>query len=87
MKLILKKKKHENLLKLYSFLKDTILSCYKDIKKLKLKSMDFDYINYYNENNKIINNIELIEKNLKNIFNKSGQKQIKLIDEIKKNLI
>ena len=87
MKLILKKKKHENLLKLYSFLKDTILSCYKDIKKLKLKSMDFDYINYYNENNKIINNIELIEKNLKNIFNKSGQKQIKLIDEIKKKLM
>ena len=86
-KLILKKKKHENLLKLYSFLKDTILSCYKDIKKLKLKSMDFDYINYYNENNKIINNIELIEKNLKNIFNKSGQKQIKLIDEIKKKLM
>ena len=56
MKLIIKKKKHENLLKIYTFLKYIILNCYKDIKQLKLKSMDFDYINYYNEINKINNN-------------------------------
>ena len=86
MKLIIKKKKHENLLKIYTFLKYIILNCYKDIKKLKLKSMDFDYINYYNETNKIINNIELIEKNIKNSFNNNGQnKTLNIIDAIKKN--
>ena len=88
MKLIIKKKKHENLLKIYAFLKYIILNCYKDIKKLKLKSMDFDYINYYNETNKIINNIELIEKNIKINFNNNGQnKKLNIIDEIKKKLI
>ena len=58
----LNKTKYENLSKLYFFLKNNILSCYKDIKKLKLKSMNYDYINYYKENNKIIDQINTIEK-------------------------
>ena len=89
MKLILKKKKHENLLKIYIFLKKNILTCYKDIKKLKLKSLNFDYLKYYEESNKIINNIELIDKKIQEMFNKGNinqNKKIFLIDEIKKKL-
>ena len=62
MKLILRKKKLENLMKLYCFLKNNVLKCYKDIKKLKLKNMNYDYINYYNELNKINKSIDLLEK-------------------------
>ena len=90
MKLILKKKKRENLLKIYLFLKDNILICYNDIKKLKLKSMNFNYIEYYNKNNQIINNIDLIEKNVEKIFNNYNNEQNKklyIIDEIKKKIM
>ena len=89
MKLILKKKKHENLLKIYIFLKKNILTCYKDIKKLKLKSLNFDYLKYYEESNKIMNNIELIDKKIQEMINKGNinqNKKIFLIDEIKKKL-
>ena len=90
MKLILKRKKYENLSKLYFFLKNNILSCYKDIKKLKLKSMNYDYINYYKENNKIIDQINTMEKNIDQIFNvKKGEnlKKLTIIEEIKKKLM
>ncbi len=89
MKLILRKKKYNNLSKLYFFLKYNILTCYKDIKKLKLKTMNFDYMNYYKESNKINNNINLIEKNLENIIDKKNDKEnikkLNFIEEIKKN--
>ena len=55
MKLILKKKKFENLKKIYMILNNKILTFYKDIKKLKLKTMNFNYIKYYEENNRLIN--------------------------------
>lgn len=91
MKLILRKKKYNNLSKLYFFLKYNILTCYKDIKKLKLKTMNFDYINYYKESNKISNNIKLIEKNLENIIGKKNDKEnikkLNFIEEIKKKLM
>ena len=90
MKLILKKKKQENLLKIYLFLKNNILTCYKDIKKLKLKWMNYDYLKYYEENNKIINNIELIDKKIQLMLgekNINQNKKIILIDEIKKKLM
>ena len=91
MKLILRKKKYNNLSKLYFFLKYNILTCYKDIKKLKLKTMNFDYINYYKESNKINNNINLIEKNLENIIDKKNDKEnikkLNFIEEIKKKLM
>ena len=91
MKIILKKKKYDNLSKLYCFLKNNILTCYKDIKKLKLKSMNYDYINYYNENNKIINNINLIEKNVKQILgiksNDKNFKKLNVIEGIKKKIM
>ena len=86
-KLILKKKKRENLFKLNSLLKDTILTIYKDVKTLKLKSMNFDYINYYKENNKIINNIEKIENNLEIVFKTSENKKLKIFNEIKKKVM
>ena len=91
MKLILRKKKYNNLSKLYFFLKYNILTCYKDIKKLKLKTMNFDYINYYKESNKISNNIKLIEKNLENIIGKKNDKEnikkLNFIEGIKKKLM
>ena len=72
MKLILRKKKLENLMKLYCFLKNNVLKCYKDIKKLKLKNMNYDYINYYNELNKINKSIDLLEKNIDIIVNENN---------------
>ena len=91
MKLILKKKKYQNLMKLYCILKHNILKCYKDIKNLKLKNMNYDYIKYYEELNKIINSIELLEKNIDMIVNKNnikGNEETKLIffDNIKSKL-
>ena len=87
MKIIIKKKKHENLLKLYFFLKEKIFTIYKDIKNLKLKSMNFDYINYYNMNNQLMNNIDLLEKNIEQVFNKNNNKSLLMIEAIKKKLI
>ena len=91
MKLILKKKKYQNLMKLYCILKHNVLKCYKDIKNLKLKNMNYDYIKYYGELNKIINSIELLEKNIDIIANKNninGNEETKLIffDNIKSKL-
>ena len=87
MKIIIKKIKYENILKLYCFLKYKILTIYKDIKNLKIKSMNFDYINYFNKNNQLIDNIELIEKNIGKIFDKKNNiNNILIIDEIKKKL-
>jgi hypothetical protein len=90
MKLILRKKKYDNLSKLYCFLKNNIFECYKDIKKLKLKTMNFDYINYYKESNKIMNNINLIEKDIDKIISRKNKDEnmikIKIVEEIKKKL-
>ena len=92
MKLILKKKKFENLYKLYTILKFNILSCYKDIKKLKLKTMNFNYIKYYEENNRLIKEVELIEKNIIKEFNEDNNnknriKKFNVIEDIKKKLL
>ena len=86
MKLILKKKKYQNLMKLYIILKNNILKCYKDIKNLKLKNMNFDYINYYNEKNRLINNIELLKKK-KNVNNISKNQKMKFIEGFKNKLM
>lgn len=50
--------------------------------------MNYDYINFYKENNKIIDQINTIEKNIDQIFNvKKGEnlKKLTIIEEIKKN--
>ena len=86
MKLILKKKKYQNCMKLYLFLKNDIQKCYKDIKNLKLKNMNFDYVNYYNEMNRIINSINLIEKEADKIIDKNKIKNLLLIEGIKNKL-
>ena len=91
-KLILKKKKFENLSILYSILKNKIFPCYKDIKNLKLKKMNFNYIKYYEENFRLINDVELIEKNIAKEFNQDNinNNQIKkfnVIEEIKNKLL
>jgi len=91
-KLILKKKKYENLSILYSILKNKIFPCYKDIKNLKLKKMNFNYIKYYEENMRLINEMALIDKNIIDEFNQNNinKKQIKkfnVIEEIKNKLL
>ena len=91
-KLILKKKKFENLSVLYSILKNNIFPCYKDIKNLKLKKMNFNYIKYYEENIRLINEIELIEKNIikefnQNNINNNQIKKFNVIEEIKNKLL
>ena len=86
MKLILKKNKYENLMKLYLFLKNELLKCYKAIKRLKLKNMNYDYINYYNEMNKINNNIDSLQKEFVKIMDKNNNKYLLVIDGIKDKL-
>ena len=86
MKLILKKKKYQNFMKLYLFLKNDILKCYNDIKGLKLKNMNFDYVNYYNEMNRIIDNINIIEEKADKIIDKNKIKNLLLIEGIKNKL-
>ena len=86
MKMILKKKKYENMIKIYCFIKNNIFKYYKDIKRLKLKNMNFDYINYYNEMNKLINNIELLENN-ENVNNISKNQKMKFIEGFKNKLM
>ena len=86
MKLILKKKKYQNFMKLYLFLKNDILKCYNDIKSLKLKNMNFDYVNYYNEMNRIIDNINIIEEKADKIIDKNKIKNLLLIEGIKNKL-
>ena len=91
-KLILKKKKIENLSVLYSILKNKIFPCYKDIKKLKLKKMNYNFIKYYEENIRFINEVALIEKYIVNEINQNNiinNKLIKfnVIEEIKKKLL
>ena len=92
MKIIIKKKKFENLTKLYIILKKNILTCYKDIKKLKLKTMNFNYIKYYEENNRLLKEIELIEQRILKEFNKDNNInnniiKFNVIDDIKKKLL
>ena len=92
MKLILKKKRFENMTKLYSILKNNILECYLDIKKLKLKLMNFNYIKYYEENHRLLNDIEAIERNIIKEFNENNYKQNNIkkfyvIEDIKNKLI
>ena len=92
MKIYAKKKKFENLTKLYFILKNNILTCYKDIKKLKLKSMNYNFIKYYEENNRLLNEIELIEKDILKIFNIGDNTQnniikFNVISDIKNKLI
>ena len=86
MKLILKKKKYQNMMKLYCFLKNNVLKYYKEIKKLKLKNMNFDYINYYNEMNRIINNIDLLEKNSEILVKENRIKNLLFIEGIRNKL-
>ena len=86
MKLILKKKKYQNLMKLYIILKNNILKCYKDIKNLKLKNMNFDYINYYDEMNKITNNIDSLEKNVNIVINRDNNEKLLLFEGIRNKL-
>ena len=85
-KLIIKKKKYENLVKIYCFIKNNIFNYYKDIKSLKLKNMNFDYIKYYNEMNKIINKIDSLGKNIEkeNIFQ---NQKFKFIEGFKNKLM
>ena len=92
MEIILKKKKFENLTKIYFFLKNNIFTLYKDMKKLKLKTMNYNYIKYYQENNRLLKEIEIIEKNIIKEFNVNDTIQTKLIkfnviDDIKNKLV
>ena len=91
-KLILKKKKIEKLSVLYSILKNKIFPCYKDIKKLQLKKMNYNFIKYYEENIRLTNEITLIEKYIVNEFNQNNiinnkLKKLNAIEEIKKKLL
>ena len=91
-KLILKKKKIEKLSVLYSILKNKIFPCYKDIKKLQLKKMNYNFIKYYEENIRLTNEVTLIEKYIVNEFNQNNiinnkLKKLNVIEEIKKKLL
>ena len=86
MKLILKKYKYQNLMKLYLFLKNELLKCYKAIKRLKLKNMNYDYINYYDEMNKIINSIDSLKKGFDKVNDKSKNEKLLVIECIKDKL-
>ena len=93
MKLILKKKKMENLLKIYSLSKYHILNLYNDLKQLKIKKLNYDFISYYNDINKLIEEIDNIGNNILNILNKDNNgfekntKKFNLINDIKKKLL
>jgi hypothetical protein len=91
-KLILKKKKIENLSVLYSILKNKIFPCYKDIKKLKLKKMNYNFIKFYDENIRLMNEVALIEKNILNEYNQNNiinnkLKKFNVIEEAKRKLL
>ena len=73
-------------MKLYCFLKKNVLKYYKEIKKLKLKNMNFDYINYYSEMNRIINNIDLLEKNSEILIKENRIKNLLFIEGIRNKL-
>ena len=87
MEIILKKKKFDNLTKIYLILRNKTLACYKDIKMLKLKKMNFNYIKYYEENSRLINEVESLEKNFLKEFAQKKQIKIKFVEEMKRKLI
>ena len=93
MKLILKKKKLENLLKIYSLLKFNISEIYKGFQELHSKRINYDFISHYNLNNKLIEETDNINKRIINILNteKNGMeielKKINVMKSIKNELI
>ena len=90
MEIILKKKKLDNLMEIFLFLKNNILNHYKDIKNLKLKKMNFNYIQYYEENNKLLNEIEKLKKELSEKYkynNEQNECKIKVVEEMQKKVI
>ena len=90
MEILLKKKRIDNLKKIHFFLKNDILKNYRDIKNLKLKKMNFNYIKYYEENNRLLKDIEEIEKDLLEKYNKDNNQKkeckLKIIEEMKRKL-
>ena len=93
MKLILKKKKLENLLKIYSLLKFNISEIYKGFQELHSKRINYDFISHYNLNNKLIEETDNITKRIISILNteKNGMeielKKINVMKSIKNELI
>ena len=86
MKLILRKKKLENLIKIYSFLKYNISEIYNGYKELEIKKLNYDFIPYYNLNIKLIDETCKIEKRIFNILNKENngmEKDIKKFNVMK----
>ena len=70
MKLILKKKKLENLIRIYSLLKYNISEIYNSLKELQSKKIIYDFISYYNLINKLIEETDKIDNKIFNILNK-----------------
>ena len=93
MKLILKKKKMANLLKIYSLFKHDIIIIFNGLKELKTKKMNYDFISYYKTINKLIDEVEKIDKNIINKLNKENNgiekniKKLNLMTEVKQKLI
>ena len=70
MKLILKKKKLENLIKIYSLLKYNISEIYNSLKELQSKKIIYDFISYYNLINKLLEETDKIDNKIFKILNK-----------------
>jgi len=93
MKLILKKKKMENLLKIYSLFKHDLVTIFNGLKELKMKKMNYDFISYYKTINKLIDETEKIDKNIINKLNQENKgfekniKKLNLMIEVKRKLL
>ena len=86
MKLILKKKKLENLIKIYSLLKNNISLLLSGLKELKANKLNYNFISYYQKMNKMIEEVEKIDKiiiNKLNIRNNGIEKNIKKFNAMK----
>ena len=90
--LLVKRKKMENIFKLYSLVKNQILLLYNGYKELQLEKMNYDFLSYYQAINKFKDEVEKIDKFVKNKLNKENNgferniKKLKIIEEIKLKL-
>ena len=91
-RLLIKRKKMENLFKLYSLVKYNILLIYNGFKELQQEKMNYDFISYYEAINKFNNKVEQIDKSILNKLNKENNgfernvKKLKIIEQIKLKL-
>ena len=78
--LVIKKKKYENLSKLKNYIDTSIYPIFIRVKNLKLKLMNYDYINFHYETINISKEIDKIKNNLDNA------NIIRIVDTIKEKL-